>query len=143
MQKDFDAWNKHKKVINREGVYVFFHPRELWFAHLGANVGFEQDGRGTEFLRPILIVRKFNNEVLWALPLTRTSKPDNPYYANFNYIGFPEVEGAPLLSSVAILTIGRLIFWLPLAGGPKPFVPIIIQQAAERAMKVSTPPLSP
>jgi hypothetical protein len=60
-------------------------------------------------LRPILIVRKFNNEVLWALPLTRTSKPDNPYYASFDYTAFPEVEGAPLLSSVAILSQLRLI----------------------------------
>jgi mRNA interferase MazF len=109
MHKDFDAWNHHKKAINTGGVYVFFHPRELWFAHLGVNVGFEQDGRGNEFLRPILIVRKFNNEVLWSLPLTRTSKPKNPYYASFNYVGSPEVETAPLLSSVAILSQLRLI----------------------------------
>src|SRR5579863_9837041 len=89
MHKDFDAWNHDKKAINAGGVYVFFHPRELWFAHLGVNVGFEQDGRGNEFLRPILIVRKFNNEVLWSLPLTRASKPKNPYYASFNTLAFP------------------------------------------------------
>jgi mRNA interferase MazF len=110
MEKDFDGWNHIKKEVNDgSAARVFFHPRELWFARLGVNVGFEQDGRGNEFLRPILIVRKFNNEVLWALPLTRTSKPDNPYYASFDYVGFPEVEGAPLLSSVAILSQLRLI----------------------------------
>jgi hypothetical protein len=75
MQKDFDAWNHKKKYINDNQVdRVFFHPRELWFAHLGLNVGFEQDGRGAEFLRPILVVHKFNNEIFWALPLTRTWK---------------------------------------------------------------------
>jgi mRNA interferase MazF len=109
MEKNFDAWNDQKKAIHKDAVNVFFHPRELWFAHLGVNVGFEQDGRGGEFLRPVLVVRKFNNEVLWALPLTRTSKPDNPYYADFNYTAFPEIETAPLLQSVAILSQLRLI----------------------------------
>ncbi len=109
MEKAFDVWNEKKKAIHKDAGYVFFHPRELWFAHLGINVGFEQDGRGEGFLRPILIVRKFNNEVLWALPLTRTSKPGSPYYADFQYAGFPEVEDAPLLSSVAILSQLRLM----------------------------------
>ena len=81
MQKDFDRWNQHKKAIHSNtAARVFFHPRELWFAHLGTNIGFEQDGRGDESLRPILVVRKFNNEVLWVLPLTRRNKPNNPYY---------------------------------------------------------------
>lgn len=109
MEKEFDVWNEKKKAIHEDAAYVFFHPRELWFAHLGINVGFEQDGRGEGFLRPVLIVRKFNNEVLWALPLTRTSKPDSPYYADFQYAGSPEVADAPLLSSVAILSQIRLI----------------------------------
>ena len=109
MEKDFDEWNKTKKSVNEQPTRVYFHPRELWFAHLGVNVGFEQDGRGLEFLRPILIVRKFNNDVLWGIPLTRTSKPGNPYYARFNYAAFPEVESAPLETSVGILSQLRLI----------------------------------
>jgi mRNA interferase MazF len=110
MQKDFDTWNDKKKNIDNDPhARVFFHIRELWFAHLGANVGFEQDGRGDEFLRPILVVRKFNNEVLWVVPLTKTEKPNNPYYADFQYAAFPEAEGATPSSSVAILSQLRLI----------------------------------
>lgn len=109
MEKDFDNWNTTKKLMNEKQYWVHFHPRELWFAHLGVNVGFEQDGRGIEFLRPILIIRKFNNEVLWGIPLTRTYKPDNPYYARFHYATFPEVESAPLETSVGILSQLRLI----------------------------------
>ena len=109
MEKDFDGWNDIKKSVNDKQARVFFHPRELWFAHLGVNVGFEQDGRGVEFLRPVLIISKFNNQVLWGIPLTRTSKPGNRYYADFHYASFPENERAPLEASVGILSQLRLI----------------------------------
>jgi len=110
MQKDFDRWNEHKKAIHASAApRVFFHVREMWFAHLGMNVGFEQDGRGDEALRPVLVLRKFNNEVMWALPLTLREKPDNPYYARFRYIEFPEESAASMSSSIAILSQLRLL----------------------------------
>ena len=31
-------------------------------------------------MRPILIIKKFNNEVVWALPLTRTEKNGKYYF---------------------------------------------------------------
>ena len=109
MEKDFDSWNMRKKFVDDASARVFFHPRELWFAYLGVNVGFEQDGRGAEFLRPILILRKFNNDMLWAIPLTKTWKPTNQYYTRFEYAAFPEVEGASLEASVGILSQLRII----------------------------------
>ena len=78
-------------------------------AHLGTNIGFEQDGRGDESLRPILVLRKFNNEIAWVLPLTRRHKPGNPDYVAFEYIAFPEIDDAPLRPSVAILSQLRLL----------------------------------
>jgi mRNA interferase MazF len=110
MEKDFDRWNEHKKALEANPVSrVYVHERELWFVHLGTNIGFEQDGRGDESLRPVLVLRKFNNEIVWALPLTRRDKPGNPYYVSFEYVDFPEVEGSPLRSSVAILSQLRLL----------------------------------
>jgi hypothetical protein len=55
------------------------------------------------------VLRKFNNEVVWVLPLTRRQKPGNPYYVTFDYGAFPEVEDAPLQRSVAILSQLRLL----------------------------------
>jgi mRNA interferase MazF len=92
MEKDFDGWNEIKKNVDAKPERVFFHPRELWFAHTGLNVGFEQDGSGAESLRPVLIIRKFNNEIFWCIPLTRKWKPRNPYYARFQYAPFPEIK---------------------------------------------------
>ncbi len=109
MEKDFDTWSEVKKTVHNKPERVFFHPREIWFAHIGVNVGFEQDGRGNESLRPILVLRKFNNEVFWAIPLTRQEKPRNPYYARFSYAPFPEITGAALEDSVCILSQLRLV----------------------------------
>jgi len=108
MGKDFDGWNEIKKAVNAKSARVFFHPRELWFAHVGVNVGFEQDGRGSESLRPLLIVRKFNNEIFWGIPLTRRWKPRSPYYARFHYVAFSEGGHDAIETSVGILSQLRL-----------------------------------
>jgi len=32
-------------------------------ASLGKNIGYEQDGNGSGFSRPVLVVKKFNNQM--------------------------------------------------------------------------------
>lgn len=99
MQKDFKKWHTKKSDIQQLRKPPFFHEGEIWSCHLGINVGSEQDGTGNDFLRPIVIVRKFNQEILWGIPLTRTQK-DSPYYVSFSFQGG---------ISVAILSQMRLI----------------------------------
>jgi len=74
MKKDFQVWHNKKENIEDKEKRVFFHEREIWFCHLGTNVGFEQDGKGENFSRPVIVFRKFNNEVFWAIPLTTRNK---------------------------------------------------------------------
>lgn len=79
--KDYKHWNNLKQHIhNYSENKVHFHEREIWYCHIGENVGFEQDGKGIEFLRPVLIIRKFNNEIFWAVPLTSKIKKSKFYY---------------------------------------------------------------
>ena len=84
VKKDFQEWHNEKSSLHENKTRVFFHEREVWFASLGANIGFEQDGKGQEFLRPILVVKKFNNEVLWGVPTTKKNKKGK-YYFPFQY----------------------------------------------------------
>ena len=79
MKKDFDKWNKRKKRLNGDSLRLFFHEREVWWCSVGVNVGFEQDGRGVCFARPVLIFKKFNNEVFWAIPLSTKIKKGKFY----------------------------------------------------------------
>ncbi|MEK7107394.1 MAG: type II toxin-antitoxin system PemK/MazF family toxin [Patescibacteria group bacterium] len=74
MEKDFWIWHSKKDTVEKKKTRVFFHEREVWFCHLGTNIGFEQDGKGENFGRPVVIFRKFNNEVFWGVPLTTRTK---------------------------------------------------------------------
>lgn len=80
MNKDFQKWHSQKALLHNDKERPFFHEREVWFVSLGENIGFEQDGSGEQFLRPVLVLRKFNNEVFWGLPLTRTLKKGKYYF---------------------------------------------------------------
>jgi len=80
MKKDYSKWHEKKTDIEyNDNVRVFFHEREVWWCLLGANVGFEQDGKGGKFARPVLVFKKFNKEIFWALPLTTRIKKSKFY----------------------------------------------------------------
>ncbi|MEK7642480.1 MAG: type II toxin-antitoxin system PemK/MazF family toxin [Patescibacteria group bacterium] len=84
MKKDFDNWNTEKSNLHEEKVRPFFHEREVWFTSIGVNIGFEQDGKHEKFLRPVIILKKFNNQVCWAIPTTKKSKKGIHYFS-FEY----------------------------------------------------------
>ena len=101
MKKNYGEWHKKKTDIEHSNdMRVFFHEREVWWCSLGANVGFEQDGKGGKFARPVLVFKKFNKEVFWALPLSTRIKKSK-FYANLD-LG----DG---ISRVAIISQLRLI----------------------------------
>ena len=81
MRKDFKEWHRRKVDLNDNKVRANFHEREVWFASLGTNIGFEQDGKGKEFIRPVIVLKKFNNEILWCLPLTKNRKAGKYYFS--------------------------------------------------------------
>lgn len=84
MSKNFPEWNSQKTALHTEKVRPFFHEREVWFVSLGVNIGFEQDGKGEDFLRPIVVLKKFNNETLWGVPLT-TKKKFGKYHMTLSH----------------------------------------------------------
>jgi len=106
MKKDYKKWHPIKQRINNTpDKRPFFHEREIWFCYLGENIGFEQDGRGEEFLRPVIIVRKFNNEIFWAVPLTRTDKKTKFY---FTFTFHPSGPSTAVLSQIRLVDACRL-----------------------------------
>jgi mRNA interferase MazF len=99
-KKDFKIWHSEKSLIQNTKVRPGFYEREVWFAVVGENIGYEQDGRGGRFLRPVVVINKFNNEVLWAVPLTTNGKTGK-YYFSF--------ELADTGTSTAILSQLKLV----------------------------------
>ena len=79
-ERDYRKWHKSKSEIEKvDEVLPYFREGEVWWCRLGANVGHEEDGKGESFSRPVLILKKFNQFVFWALPLS-TKLKKNPYY---------------------------------------------------------------
>lgn len=76
----FVIWTKLKIRIHISERKVFFKEREIWWCTLGKNIGFEQDGKHEMFERPVLILKKFNHDMLWVLPLTSQDKMDKPQF---------------------------------------------------------------
>jgi mRNA interferase MazF len=108
MVKDFTEWTEQKTIVANEKERPFFREAEVWFVALGANVGFEQDGRGENYLRPVVIIRKFNNEVCWGIPLTRNKKQGD-FYFSFNLNN--EISTA-ILSQIKLLDAKRMYYRL-------------------------------
>ena len=84
IKKNFKDWFTEKNNLHENKVRAFFHEREVWFASVGVNIGFEQDGKHEKFLRPVVVVKKFNNEVCWGIPTTKKTKKSKHYFS-FEY----------------------------------------------------------
>ena len=82
----------------------FFHEREVWWCSLGLNIGYEQDGTNELFERPVLVIKKFNRDVLWVLPLTRSDKKNRYYFP----VTVGDANSAVILSQLRLISSKRL-----------------------------------
>lgn len=101
----FIEWTKLKIRLHISLHEIYFREGEIWWASLGVNVGHEQDGKNENFERPILILKKFNQHVLWAVPLTSQVKEDNPYYIKYK---LGENVYAAVISQLRLVSSKRL-----------------------------------
>lgn len=106
--KDFDQWNEAKKLTDKRNPdqVPYFSEREVWFCTMGYNVGFEQDGKGEDFWRPVVIVRKYNRHLFTGIPLTSKIKAV-PFY-----FGVGEIDGKvamAILSQAKAFSSKRLV----------------------------------
>ena len=106
MKKDFQIWHDKKSMVDQIERRPFFHEGEIWWCTLGANIGFEQDGGGKDYLRPVIVYKKFNNEIFWAIPLTHTDKKTK-YYFQLTKNGNAQTSTA-ILSQIRLIDARRL-----------------------------------
>jgi mRNA interferase MazF len=101
MEKDFDRWNEIKKRMAHDASLPPAFPKngEVWMCTLGINLGREQNGGSQDFSRPALVIKKFNNEIFWVVPLSTKQKPLD-FYFNYN-----DPSGAPVAAVLAQLRL--------------------------------------
>jgi mRNA interferase MazF len=83
MTKNFEAWNDLKikeDTKDRRSRKVFCKERDIWWMSFGLNIGDEEDGKGDLFERPVLVTKKFNNNLFWGCAMSTKIKENNKYY---------------------------------------------------------------
>ena len=94
-----------KGKIHNESDRPFYHEREVWWCSVGLNVGFETDGKGNSYARPVLIIKDFNHATFWCLPVTTRIKK-SMYHINIDIND--SIPQQVVLSQLRVLDAKRL-----------------------------------
>ena len=106
MKKEFNKWMTLKDSIhNFKSRPAGYKTRDIWWTSIGTNVGFEEDGKGKFYNRPVIILRGFSKELFLGIPLSHT-KNRGKYYHDFMVNGDISVA---LLSQIRAFDTLRLI----------------------------------
>jgi mRNA interferase MazF len=79
--KNFLDWFRLKpKLDTKIAKNIPINEGEIWWCHVGENVGMEISGKDELYLRPVLIIRKFSNKTFMAIPLTSNEFTGKYFY---------------------------------------------------------------
>lgn len=85
MDKNYNDWNEVKKETELITKRVYFKERDIFWTRIGENIGYEQNGKGDEFQRPILIVKRYTNDMFLGVPLS-TKLREGSFYFHFSFL---------------------------------------------------------
>jgi len=102
--ENYDSWNEVKKKISQKKS-VYTKQGEIYYASWGYNIGYEQNGKGDNFMRPILVYKKFGKDTILAIPLSSKEKIGRFYFV----FSFQKHKmSVALLSQIRLIDTKRL-----------------------------------
>ncbi len=104
-QNEFDLWNLQKQEVSNSQKKIFFREREIWWCRIGKNIGYEQNGKGAFFERPVLVLRKLGNKTFIGIPITTKTKLGN-IFVSFDI--FPGKKRVAIIGQIRLLDASRL-----------------------------------
>ena len=109
MYSQYNNWNEIKITIENENIIVGFKERDIFYMNMGKNIGFEQDGKGENFVRPVVIIKGFNKNMFFGIPLSTNIK-EGKFYYKFQFQKKDElVKNIALLSQMRLFSTKRLL----------------------------------
>ena len=81
-----------------------FKERDIWWISIGINIGFEEDGKHERYLRPVLILKKFNRDLFLGIPMSTKIK-DNRYYIS---VSVNNQTVSALISQIRVFSAKRM-----------------------------------
>lgn len=61
--KKFQGWFTIKEQIDTSQDRPLFNEGQIWWCQIGENVGDEENGEGSNFMRPVIVIKKFNRNM--------------------------------------------------------------------------------
>ncbi len=104
--KKFDVWNDVKKETDAKKDVRSFKERDIFYMYMGENIGFEQNGKGEKYIRPVVVYRKFTKEMFLGIPLSSQAKEGSFFY-QFTFLKKSKT-GEKISKNIAILVQIRL-----------------------------------
>jgi mRNA interferase MazF len=102
----YDNWNQIKKETSKENILVGFKTRDIFNVKIGHNIGYEQNGKGKDFVRPVVVYKKLTKDMFIGIPLTTTIREGNFFYS-FEFI--PNKRSVAILSQAKLFSSKRLL----------------------------------
>jgi mRNA interferase MazF len=105
MLQNFLDWIKVKfHIHSKEKRPLYFNEREIWWCQFGQNIGDEQNGKGVNFMRPVIIIRKFNKNICLVVPTSSVLKTNQFYHE----IEYKNQKYSALISQIRTIDVKRL-----------------------------------
>lgn len=104
MENNLINWHNLKNKLNNRQKLPSFKERQIWWCNIGENIGSEENGKGSLYSRPVLIIKKLNNKLFFGVPLTTKIK-DKFYYQK---IHFKDKEQCAMLCQIRVWDCKRL-----------------------------------
>jgi len=108
IDNSFDNWNELKKDLHFKGKRKYFKQGEIYFMSIGQNIGYEIIGKKKNFLRPVLIFRKFNKDTFLGIPLTSKQK-NGSYFFEFSYK--KDKISTALITQMRVFDSKRIVYY--------------------------------
>jgi PemK-like, MazF-like toxin of type II toxin-antitoxin system len=110
--KNFLDWFELKpKLNNLNHKPPFFKEREIWWCHLGENIGTEISGKSQKFTRPVIINTKLSKYTFLGIPTTTQLFDQNGNERNGSWYQKIEINDKKMLavlSQIRIIDYRRL-----------------------------------
>ena len=104
MLKRFIEWIQNKINLDTKERIIEINQGEVYWCALGENIGDEENGKGDNFRRPVLVLKKFNKNIFWGVPLSTKNK-DNIYDSR---VLLKNIEQSAMISQLRVLDTKRL-----------------------------------
>jgi mRNA interferase MazF len=122
-ENNYKKWLELHKALNALDFSLPFNEREIWWVSMGLNVGIEINGKGENFERPAIIIKKFNKDHVWIIPINSSTSTKEGLCIPLSHYGLHHTSAA-IISQLQRFSTRRLVSLIGILS-PDQFVQIL------------------